>query len=49
MGIGWLWTCQILEETKYQIGLMDWKTKELKVLTDTIYKYQQSPVFVLAE
>lgn len=33
-------------ETKYQIGLMDWKTKELKVLTDTTYKYQQSPVFV---
>lgn len=36
-------------ETKYQIGLMDWKTKKLKVLTDTIFDYQQSPVFVLNE
>lgn len=34
--------------TQYQIGLMDWETKELKVLTDTIYKFQQSPVFVLS-
>ncbi len=31
---------------KYQIGLMNWQTKELKILTDTIYTYQQSPVFL---
>jgi TolB protein len=37
------------KETKYQIGLMNWKTKELRILTDTIYDYQQSPVFVLTE
>jgi len=34
-------------ETKYQIGLVNWKTKDLTVLTDTIYKYQQSPVFIV--
>jgi Tol biopolymer transport system component len=35
-------------ETKYQIGLMNWKTKQLNVLTDTLYDYQQSPVFIAA-
>jgi TolB protein len=31
---------------QYSIGLMDWATKELKVLTDTSYRLQHSPVFV---
>ena len=35
------------EETHYDIGLINWETKELKVLTDTSYHYQQSPNFVL--
>jgi TolB protein len=43
----WL-TMDLLEENpkKYRIGLMNWKTKELKLLTDTTYTYQQAPVFV---
>jgi TolB protein len=35
------------EESQYHIMLMNWKTKEVKQLTDTTHKYQQSPVFVL--
>lgn len=31
---------------QFHIGLMDWATQELKVLTDTSYQYQQAPVFV---
>jgi TolB protein len=34
------------EETQYHIMLMNWKTKEIKQLTGTVHKYQQSPVFV---
>ncbi len=34
------------DESQYHIMLMNWKTKELKQLTDTTHKYQQSPVFV---
>jgi TolB protein len=34
------------EQTQFHISLMNWETKELKVLTDTTYKYQQSPNFV---
>lgn len=34
------------EETQYHIMLMNWSTREVKQLTDTTYKYQQSPVFV---
>lgn len=34
------------DETQYQIMLMNWKTKEVKQLTDTTYKFQQAPVFV---
>ncbi len=33
-------------ESQYHIMLMNWKTKEVKQLTDTTHKYQQSPVFV---
>ena len=34
------------EQTQFHIGLINWKTKELKILTDTSYKYQQAPVFL---
>lgn len=34
------------EETQYHIMLMNWKTKEVKQLTDTTHRYQQSPVFL---
>ncbi|MCB0401082.1 MAG: PD40 domain-containing protein [Flavobacteriales bacterium] len=34
------------EQTQFHIGLMNWGTKNMKVLTDTTYKYQQSPNFV---
>ncbi len=34
-------------ESHYDIALIDWKTKEMKILTDTSYKYQQSPNFVI--
>lgn len=32
--------------SQYHIMLLNWKTKELKQITDTTYKYQQAPVFV---
>ncbi|MEQ8244068.1 hypothetical protein [Fulvivirga sp.] len=35
------------DQTQFHIGLMNWKTKEIKVLTDTSFQYQQSPNFVL--
>lgn len=31
---------------QYHIGLMNWATKEIKILTDTTYKFQNGPVFV---
>jgi TolB protein len=34
------------DDTQYHIMLMNWKTKELKQLTDATHKYQQSPVFI---
>ncbi len=34
------------DESQYHIMLMNWKTKEIKQLTDTTYHYQQAPVFV---
>jgi len=34
------------DESQYHIMLMNWKTKEIKQLTDTTYHYQQTPVFV---
>lgn len=33
-------------QSQFHIGLMNWQTKEMAILTDTTYKYQQSPVFV---
>jgi TolB protein len=35
------------DQTQFHIGLMNWETKEMKVLTDFTYQYQQSPNFVL--
>ncbi|MBX2913559.1 MAG: hypothetical protein M9954_15680 [Cyclobacteriaceae bacterium] len=35
------------DQAQFHIGLMNWETKEMKVLTDTTYKYQQAPNFVL--
>lgn len=35
------------DQTQFHIGLMNWATKEMKVLTDTTYKYQQAPNFVI--
>jgi TolB protein len=35
-----------LEKTHYDIAIMNWETKEMKILTDTTFKYQQAPVFV---
>lgn len=34
------------EQTQFHIGLMNWETKEMNILTDTVYQYQQAPVFV---
>lgn len=34
-------------ETKFQIGLMNWKSREMKILTDTSYSFQQAPNFVM--
>jgi len=36
-------------ESRYDIALINWKTKEMKILTDTTYQYQQSPNFVLKD
>jgi len=33
-------------QTQFHIGLLNWNTKEMKLLTDTSYMYQQSPNFV---
>lgn len=33
-------------ESQYDIYLMNWKTKVLQKLTDTTYRYQQSPAFM---
>lgn len=35
------------DQTQFHIGLMNWETKKMKILTDTTYQYQQCPVFVL--
>lgn len=35
------------DQTQFHIGIMNWETKEMKILTDTTYKYQQAPNFVL--
>jgi len=36
------------EQTQFDIALMNWETKEMKILTDSTFAYQQSPVFVLS-
>jgi len=36
-----------LEETQFDIGLMDWETKKLTILTDTTFHYQMAPAFVI--
>lgn len=33
-------------ESQYHIMLMNWETKEIKQLSDSIYQFQQSPVFL---
>lgn len=33
-------------QSQFHIGLMNWDTKALQILTDTSYQYQQAPVFV---
>lgn len=34
------------EQSQFHIALMKWATKEVTILTDSTYKYQQAPVFV---
>ena len=34
------------DRAQYHIGVMDWGTKEFKIVTDTLFQYQQAPVFV---
>lgn len=33
-------------QSQFNIALMNWATKEVTILTDSTYKYQQAPVFV---
>ncbi|SHI75159.1 TolB protein [Arenibacter nanhaiticus] len=33
-------------QDQFHIGLMNWRTKEMQVLTDTSFKFQQAPVFL---
>jgi TolB protein len=35
------------DQTQFNIGLMNWETKEMKILTDSTYRYQQCPNFVI--
>lgn len=37
------------KQEQFHIALMDWNTGEFRVLTDTVFKYQQAPVFVEIE
>lgn len=34
------------EQSQFHIGLMNWETKEMKILTDDTFKYQQAPNFI---
>ncbi len=34
------------EQSQFHIGLMNWNTREMKILTDSSYTYQQAPVFL---
>ena len=36
-------------ETNYNVGLINWETKALKILTNASFKYQQAPVFVVID
>lgn len=38
-----------LERTEFDIQLVNWETKEVKILTDSTYTYDQAPVFVEVE
>ncbi|MBT8179924.1 MAG: hypothetical protein HKP60_12480 [Eudoraea sp.] len=33
-------------QTQFHIGFMNWDTRDFSILTDTLYRYQQAPVFV---
>lgn len=33
-------------QSQFHIGLMNWNTKQMNILTDTTYKFQQAPNFV---
>jgi TolB protein len=33
-------------QSQFHIGLLDWESKALRILTDTTFKYQQAPLFV---
>ncbi|MDH3712170.1 MAG: hypothetical protein OER04_19945, partial [Cyclobacteriaceae bacterium] len=33
-------------QSQFHIGLMNWETKKMEILTDSSYQYQQAPVFV---
>lgn len=35
------------DQTQFHIGLMNWESKEMNILTDTTYAYQQAPNFVV--
>lgn len=34
------------DQTQFHIGLLNWETKEMKIITDKAYQYQQCPNFV---
>ncbi len=34
------------DQNQFHIGLMNWANKEMEILTDTLFAYQQAPVFV---
>ena len=34
------------DQTQFHIGLLDWDTKEFRILTDTTHSHQQAPVFL---
>lgn len=35
------------EQTQFHIALLNWETKAFQILTDTTFRYQQCPVFVM--
>lgn len=35
------------DQTQFHIGLMNWESKEMDILTDSTHQYQQSPNFIL--